>query len=226
MLELIRQEIIHNKTISIYSNSKSICPHIYLNWYEDNTDKMISILNEKTKKDFALVLITNLSWNKDMSPWIIEKVFEEEDEYVGKADKMLSLITQEIKTLVNSILPKPSFNVISGYSLSALFALYSIYKTDFFEMAVSVSGSLWYPNFLSFAREHSFSNKVKKVYLSLGDREDKTKNKLLSTVKTNTEAFYCYLKEQNIETTLNYNEGNHFKDPEIRMEKGISWILN
>ena len=29
-----------------------------------------------------------------------------------------------------------------------------------------------------------------------------------------------------IKTTLEWNEGNHFKDPEVRMAKGFAWVIN
>ena len=54
-------------------------------------------------------------------------------------------------------------------------------------VAVSVSGSLWFPGF----REYVLFPPVHQpdcVYFSLGDKERKTRNSVLQTVQENTEA--------------------------------------
>ena len=64
-----------------------------------------------------------------------------------------------------------------------------------------------------------------KVYLSLGNREAKTRNPVMATVADCIEMSFDHLRKQGVNSTLEWNEGNHFKDAEIRTAKGFAWIL-
>lgn len=66
------------------------------------------------------------------------------------------------------------------------------------------------------------------VYLSLGDREEKTGNKTVEAVGENIRRQYELLR--NTETIsrcgLEWNPGNHFAESERRTAKGLAWLLN
>ena len=114
---------------------------------------------------------------------------------------------------------------IGGYSLSALFALWASYNTDIFDGVVAASPSIWFPGFIKFAREKDI--KVNKIYLSLGNKEEKTKNKIMATVGDNIRDYYDMLRENaNNNVILEWNEGNHFIDSDLRTAKGFAWIIN
>ena len=51
------------------------------------------------------------------------------------------------------------------------------------------------------------------------------RNALLSTVEDKTGKVYDQYKNKGIETTFEMNPGNHFKDADLRLAKGIAWIL-
>ena len=104
--------------------------------------------------------------------------------------------------------------------------MYSLFHTDVFERAVSASGSMWYPNFAEYVKKNKFVGRPRKVYFSLGDKEAETRNQLLSTVKEKTENIYQILRDRGIDATFEMNPGNHFKDQDYRMAKGIEWILD
>ena len=113
---------------------------------------------------------------------------------------------------------------IGGYSLSALFALWASYKIDLFDGVVAASPSMWFPDFMKYISENDI--KVNKVYLSLGDKEEKTKNKVMATVGDNIRKYYEMLKNtKGKEVVLEWNEGNHFVDSDLRTAKGFAWIL-
>lgn len=59
-------------------------------------------------------------------------------------------------------------------------------------MIVSASGALWFPDFLAYAKEHPMKRVPEKLYLSIGDKETKTRHPLLKTVEDNI------LKTENI----------------------------
>ena len=63
---------------------------------------------------------------------------------------------------------------------------------------------------------------AKKTYLSLGDKESKTKNKIMSTVGERIRMQYECLRNDHI---LEWNVGNHFAQPDIRTAKGFSWLI-
>ena len=88
-----------------------------------------------------------------------------------------------------------------------------------------MSGSLWFPDFRDYVLEHSMKRHPDKLYISLGDKEAKTRNKLLKTVRNNTEDIVRYYKEQGIDVTWELNPGNHFRDAAVRSAKGIMDIL-
>ena len=53
---------------------------------------------------------------------------------------------------------------------------------------------------------------------------DNKKIEILKTVEDKTKEIYDYLSN-NINTTYEENQGNHFQDAILRMAKGIKWIL-
>ena len=63
------------------------------------------------------------------------------------------------------------------------------------------------------------------MYLSLGDREERTRNRVMASVGSRIREAYGLLKAQGIETVLEWNEGNHFKDADIRTAKAFAWAV-
>ncbi len=112
------------------------------------------------------------------------------------------------------------------YSLACLFALYSLYKSDLFAGAACCSGSLWLPGWEEYAKEHTLVNESI-VYLSLGGKEEHSKNPVIATIGEKTR-FQDKLLDNDSKVTahkLEMNPGGHFSDPEGRLAKGIVWLL-
>ncbi len=74
---------------------------------------------------------------------------------------------------------------LAGYSLAGLFALWAAYECDTFSGIACCSGSLWFKNWDIYMREHILKRKCS-VYLSLGGKEEKTKNAVMATVGDRT----------------------------------------
>jgi hypothetical protein len=64
------------------------------------------------------------------------------------------------------------------------------------------------------------------VYLSLGDREEKTRNPVMAQVGNAIREAEAMFAEAGKECTLEWNKGNHFKDPDLRTAKGFAWLMN
>ena len=175
----------------------------------------VRTIRELTGADFRLIAVKVDDWNRDISPWKAPAVFGKEGFGGGAADtlsEILSLTDNREKTYY-----------IGGYSLAGLFALWTVYRTDVFSGAAAASPSVWFPGFMDFVKSNQI--KCSKVYLSLGDKEEKAKNPVMATVGDCIREIYGVLKERNIEFTLEWNQGNHFKDADVRTAKAFAWLI-
>ena len=171
------------------------------------------------RDDFRLVACQVYDWNRDLSPCEAPPVFGKEG-FGGKAEKTL----QDLKESVLSRCGQADRKFIGGYSLAGLFALWAAYREDSFEGVAAASPSVWFPGFVDMAERERIL--TKKVYLSLGDKEEKAKNPVMATVGDSIRRLHQIYEESNgIETALEWNEGNHFREPELRMAKGFAWAM-
>lgn len=224
---------IENKKVDIYSTKPSPkpCdapknfPTIYLNMYQDAGSEIFSALKKLTSLSFVLVAISGLNWDADMCPWECPPISKNDTPCSGGADKYLETLTQKIILRVEEEFPAPVFRGIVGYSLGGLFALYSIYKTEFFSRVASVSGSLWFPDFAEFCLSKEFVKKPERVYFSLGDKEAASSNKVLKCIQEKTQTVFSHFKSLGLETIFHLNTGGHFVDAIKRTAEGIAWLL-
>ena len=63
------------------------------------------------------------------------------------------------------------------------------------------------------------------VYLSLGNREEKTANPVMRTVGDRIREGYELMRVRGIRCTLEWNSGGHFKEPDLRTAKAFAWVL-
>ena len=229
---MIKEFKIDNKIIQIHYNNLETkeLPVVILNTYGNEGKEVYEKCIELKAKDFILISISNLDWDNDMSPWFAPKLNKNDTDCLGKADDYIKLLTNKIipqaeEYIKNDLKITIEYFAIAGYSLAGLFAVYSAYKMNFFTKIASASGSFWFPKFLDFVRKNDFVSNIKKIYFSLGNKESKVKNQVLSTVEANTVELEKIYKNKEIETIYEVNEGNHFKDGVLRMAKGIKWIL-
>lgn len=118
-----------------------------------------------------------------------------------------------------------SWRGIAGYSLAGLFAVYSLYRTDVFSRAASVSGSLWFPDFREYVFSHEMKRKPECLYFSLGDRECRTGNPYLKVVGEHTKEIRNFYQGKGIDTVFRSNPGGHAKNTAKRTAAGIGWML-
>ena len=187
-------------------------------------DSEVEKIRELSNEEFILLAFLVDNWNDDLSPWDAPAVFGNEN-FGGKAHKTLEYVENDLLPYLKEKYGSDKKLYIGGYSLSALFALWASYNTDIFDGVVAASPSMWFPDFIKYAKENDI--KVNKVYLSLGDKEEKTKNKIMATVGDNIRVYHDMLsKDSTKEVILEWNEGNHFIDSDLRTAKGFAWILS
>lgn len=175
------------------------------------------IVEQSGRKDFTLIPVAVENWNDDLSPW---KFKDNKNSFAGNANLFLARILEAVDSIGRS----PSDNVvIAGYSLAGLFSLWASSQTDVFHGVASCSGSLWFPGFV----EAEIFPKCKCVYLSLGDKESKTKHPLMSRVESITCEYSRLLNSIGAYESVFFemNSGNHFVDSVKRLAKGIAYIL-
>ncbi len=222
-----RQFYIENKTVTIYPSAGWGRPIVYLNTFGEEGGQVYEALQKGDCPDFTLVAISGLDWNRDMSPWDNPPVFKEDAPFTGGADSYLQLLTEKIVPEAEKQVPGGvSWRGLAGYSLAGLFAIYSMYyHTKLFSRIASASGSLWFPGFKEYVFSHEMMVKPERCYFSLGDKEHRTRNPYMKTVQEDTEAIAAFFREKGVETVLQMNPGNHFKEAAERMARGIRWMV-
>lgn len=211
---------------TLYTAENENRPLIVLNTYTGDGKSVFEKMVELNCPECNLLVVGRLSWDHDMTPWYCPPLSENDTPCTGGADEYLDLLLNEIIPKARKqIKGEPAYLGIAGYSLAGLFAVYAMYKTDMFDRVASMSGSLWFPDFKEYCMEHKIIRQPDRLYLSLGDKEAKTKNKVLMTVQDNTEALAAYYKELGMDVTWELNPGNHFKDAGLRSANGIAAIL-
>ena len=153
------------------------------------------------------------SWNSDLSPWKAPAVFGRED-FGGGAERTL-------EEVLNHCADRKKTYIIGGYSLAGLFALWAAYQTDVFAAVAAASPSIWFPGFVDFMKENEI--RCKAVYLSLGDKEEKARNPVMASVGACIREASEVLKNKEVNTILEWNPGNHFKDADIRTARAFAW---
>ena len=168
-----------------------------------------------TDTDFYLIALRVKSWNNDLSPWKAPPVFGKEGFGGGAADTLSGVLkyTED----------RSRAWYIGGYSLAGLFALWSAYRTDVFKGVAAASPSIWFPGFTDYMRNNTIH--AGSIYLSLGDKEAKAGNPLLASVEDRIREAHDLLKEEGIDTILEFNPGNHFKDADIRTARAFAWVM-
>ena len=112
---------------------------------------------------------------------------------------------------------------LGGYSIGALFALWTAYQTDVFSGIAAASPSLWYPDFIEYMEENKILTDA--VYLSIGTKEEAIRNRVMSRVGDGIRAADEILSREGILKTFEWNQGKHFQDQEKRTAMGFAWLL-
>ena len=187
-------------------------------------DSEVRILEKLTDRPFLLVAFAVENWNRDLSPWKAHAVFGNED-FGDGAQKTLDFVENAlIPHIFDAFCLKQDIPLIlGGYSLSGLFALWSAFNSDVFDAVSGVSASVWFPGWMDYVRTKKC--RAPHVYLSLGDREEKTRSSVMATVGDCMRLTRRVLSEKGADCVLEWNEGNHFKDADLRCAKGFAWCM-
>ena len=171
-------------------------------------------IREMTDMDF-LLLAVRVDWYRDLSPWCAPAVSGNIPFGDGAGETL-----EEILKLTGE--PGRKY-ILGGYSMGGLFALWAACRSGAFSAVAAASPSVWFPGFTEYMT--SGTVRTEHVYLSLGDREEKTRNPVMATVGGQIRAIHAWLQSQGVPCCLEWNEGNHFSDLDERMAKGFAWAM-
>lgn len=180
---------------------------------------------------FYLVLVPPVSWDDEFTPWPASPAAGRKEPFGGKADVFLTWLSKTVKPFVESCFPvdaAPEKSGLIGYSLGGLAALYAAYRFSEFGRFGSVSGSLWYPGWKEYMAAYEPLRPGAKIYLSLGAKEERTKDLLLAEVGEAIRAAERLLKGQLANPRnckLEWNKGGHFGNAANRIRKALVWLM-
>lgn len=187
-------------------------------------DNEVAEILKNTDKQFSLIAFKIEDWNNELSPWEAPPAFGNKSFGSGATDTLEFIESK----LIPEVKERYDFTddvqvILGGYSLAGLFSLWSAYKSKTFSGIAAASPSVWFNGWEEFMNNNTpLSNTI---YLSLGDTEEKTKNKVMSAVGDNIRKQEELLKNDNINTLLEWNKGGHFSDSDLRVVKAFAWCI-
>lgn len=187
-------------------------------------DNEVAEILKNTYKQFSLIAFKIEDWNNELCPWEAPPAFGNKSFGSGAKDTLEFIENRLIPTVKERYDFADDVQVIlGGYSLAGLFSLWSAYKSKTFSGIAAASPSVWFSGWEEFMNYNApLSNTI---YLSLGDTEEKTKNKVMSAVGDNIRKQEELLKNDNINTILEWNKGGHFSNSDLRVAKAFVWCI-
>ena len=179
------------------------------------------------KHGISIVVIEDVNWNDDLTPWPAAGVFKKAKPFGGKAALFLNKMIDEIIPKTEKELGVANAErTILGVSLSGLFAVWSAFNTDAFTNIISISGSLWYDGFTEWMKEQTPSPQLKKVCMLLGEKEKNSKEKRMATVEERTLAVANIMKAKSqVAVSFELVEGTHFSPIMPRLERAFEVVF-
>ena len=215
---------IEQKRVDIYPSAKPGSPVIYLNTFSNAVNSVYKNLMALGCPDFCLVAVSKLKWDHDMTPWYMGPISKHDTPCTGGADDYLKLLLDEIMPEAEALLPgAPAWRGLAGYSLAGLFALWASTQTDLFYGVAAASPSVWFPDWMEFEQQRPIQ--TQHIYLSLGDKEEHTKNAVMAVVGDNIRTLHSQLIARGADCTFEWNSGGHFKDADLRTARAFRWVM-
>lgn len=213
---------INGRTCHIIINGADL-PTIYWDEMKNSSEAIEKVLAlcEDVKCNYVVYEVED--WNADFSPW--EFKLNKKMSFSGGGRSTLNWLVNECVPYCEKEYGLTGERILCGYSLAGLFSLWVFYESQAFGGVISCSGSLWFGGWISYAESHT-APQNSSVYLSLGDREEKARDRIMATVGDCTRRQYeLVCADKNVSRhILEWNDGGHFNEPEKRIAKGIKWM--
>lgn len=186
-------------------------------------EREAAIIKRDAAPSFLLAAVQVEHWNDDLSPWPAPPVWGKQG-FGGRAGDTLAWLQQAVPSIRQQYSIKEDCKVIlGGYSLAGLFALWAATQTDTLYGVAAASPSVWFPGWSEYEAAHPM--RAQRIYLSLGDREEHTKNQSMAAVGDNIRALHSALTQRGTACTLEWNAGGHFNDADLRTARAFAWTM-
>lgn len=173
----------------------------------------------------TVVLVSGMDWNNDMTPWPAPGVMKKKKEFGGAAGIFIDMLLDEhIPAFEERFGLKPVKRCLAGISLSGLFAVWSLSRTDAFDFVASVSGSLWYDGFEEWVKTVPVASRAK-VYISLGVKEKEAKDRRMARVEDCTRSVVPELEAKGLEVRFEMVPGTHFSPLAPKLDKALEYFF-
>ena len=223
---MVKQSLlIQNRICHIYGYAST--EYLLLQMVDDHDlagmEREVEAIRQQTAQPFLLAAVQVENWNDDLSPRPAPPVWGKQG-FGGMAGDTLAWLEQTVPIIRQQYSIKEDCKIVlGGYSMAGLFALWAATQTDMLYGVAAASPSVWFPGWSEYEAVHPIQ--AQRVYLSLGDREEHTKNKTMAAVGDNIRALHSALIQRNTVCTLEWNAGGHFKDADLRTAKAFAWIM-
>ena len=189
----------------------------------ETLDTEVQSIAAKASIPFALAAFEISDWERDLMPWGDPAVSKRSDAEC-RADETLLYLTQGLLPWLKGRLGDEPV-VLGGYSLAGLFSLWTARETDAFSGVAAASPSVWIRGWPEYANTHPMQ--ARRVFLSLGEREEQTRNCAIARVGERIRDEHALLQRELGEEncTLEWNPGGHFADCDGRLARAFIWNL-
>ena len=216
---------IQNRTCRIYGTASA--EYLLLQMVDEHDlagmEREVEAIRQQTAQPFLLAAVQVKNWNDDLSPWPAPPVWGKQD-FGGRAGDTLAWLEQAVPGIRRQYSIKEDCKVVlGGYSLAGLFALWASTQTNLFYGVAAASPSVWFPGWMEFEQRHPIQ--TQHIYLSLGDKEEHTKNTVMAAVGDDIRTLHSRLTARGADCTLEWNSGGHFKDADLRTAKAFQWVI-
>lgn len=209
------------------SSARKDAPVIFLAQGENSGEEWKEITQCLEKAECRLVGFESKQWNDAYSPWASDTLFPGQESFGGQGKQTLQWLEEEAVPTAEKYfsIRETCRRAVAGYSLAGLFALWAFYTGGCFSGCASCSGSLWYPGWPEFITGHR-APRTSAVYLSLGRKEERTRNAVMAAVGERTRETLRQLQnDSSVECCeLEWHPGGHFLDTSRRSARGIEWL--
>lgn len=160
----------------------------------------------------------------DLTPWPAPGLFPGEDDFTGGADGHIAALEATVPAAEAAMEGGVTARYVAGYSLGGLFAVYVLYRSPIFAGAACVSGSLWYDGWEAYAETHPFAAEDPRIYLSVGSREHRTRNRRMAAMKSAAQSL-TEVWSARCPVVSEVRPGGHFDDPTGWLARGIDALV-
>ena len=189
------------------------------------------LVKEELLKDFPHIVVGILSPNRlhDYTPWPASSLHPKFPNFEGHGDSYLNWIKSRLKPYMDEhyrTLPDPKKSAMAGYSLGGLISLYCGMNHLEFGCIASLSGSFWYPDFVSYVAKHISQLEHHQIYLSSGKMEGVGHKDIKKEAVSCTETIAGLLSDllSDSSLTLSWDDGGHHDFKKERYQNALHWL--